>query len=268
MTGAAGADGMDEATLAVLLAKIERKGLRVLSYKDACLKRRLAVRMRARGVHTYVDYGKVLDSTPEEFDLLLDALTINVTRFFRNPETYAVLRERVVPELTARAGPVAVWSAGSATGEEPYSLAILFDHLKGRATVRIDATDLDPGALAFLGRAEYPASAVVDVPRELMTYFSPGPPYTVVEAAKRLVRPIRHDLTRDPAPAPPYQLIVCRNVVIYFDRPTQERLFARFFEALAPGGWLLLGKVETLFGESRAMFKTEDARERLFRKPA
>jgi chemotaxis methyl-accepting protein methylase len=268
VTGPAGTAGADDGSLALLLAKIERKGLRVLSYKDACLKRRLAVRMRARGVHTWVDYGKVLDSAPDELDLLLDALTINVTRFFRNPETYAVLRQRVVPELAALKGPVAVWSAGSATGEEPYSLAILFDHLKGRAGVRIDATDLDPGALAFLARAEYPASAVVDVPRDLMSYFSPGPPFTVVDAAKRLVRPIRHDLTRDPPPAPPYHLIVCRNVVIYFDRPTQERLFERFHEALVPGGWLLLGKVETLFGHSRTLFRTEDARERLFRKPA
>jgi len=268
VTGPADAAGADDGTLAVLLAKIERRGLRVLSYKDACLKRRLAVRMRARGVHTWTDYGKVLDSTPEEFDLLLDALTINVTRFFRNPETYAVLRQRVVPELAAMAGLVAVWSAGSATGEEPYSLAILFDHAKGRANVRIDATDLDPGALAFLARAEYPASAVVDAPRDLMSWFSKGPPFVVADSARRLVRPIRHDLTRDPAPAPPYQLIVCRNVVIYFDRPTQERLFQRFFDALAPGGWLLLGKVETLFGPARTAFRTEDARERLFRKPA
>jgi chemotaxis methyl-accepting protein methylase len=267
VTGPAGA-GVDDGTLALLLAKIERKGLRVLSYKDACLKRRLAVRMRARGVHSYQDYGKVLDASPEEFDLLLDALTINVTRFFRNPETFAVLRQRVVPELAALPGPVAVWSAGSATGEEPYSLAILFDHLQGRAQVRIDATDLDPGALAFLARAEYPAAAVVDVPRDLMSYFSPGPPYVVADAARRLVRPIRHDLTQSPAPAPPYHLIVCRNVVIYFDRAAQERLFERFHEALVPGGWLLLGKVETLFGHARTLFKTEDARERLFRKPA
>jgi chemotaxis methyl-accepting protein methylase len=268
VTGPSGAAGADDGTLALLLAKIERKGLRVLSYKDACLKRRLAVRMRARGVHTWADYGKVLDAKPEEFDLLLDALTINVTRFFRNPETYAVLRERVVPELAAIAGPVSVWSAGSATGEEPYSLAILFEHLKGRATVRIDATDLDPGALAFLARAEYPASALVDVPRDLMSWFSKGPPFIVADAARRLVRPIRHDLTRDPAPSPPYHLIVCRNVIIYFDRPTQERLFERFYDALVPGGWLLLGKVETLFGPARSAFKTEDARERLFRKPA
>ncbi len=259
----------DEPGLVLLMAKIERRGLSVSSYKEPCLRRRLAVRMRARGVHTFGDYARLLDEVPAEFDLLLDALTINVTRFFRNPETFALIRERVVPPLAAMAGPVAVWSAGSATGEEPYSLAILFAAQAGRARVRIDATDLDPGALAFLARAEYPASAVADVPKDLMAqWFSPGPPFRVADAARRLVHPIRHDLTRDAAPAPPYQLIVCRNVVIYFDRATQEKLFERFFDALAPGGWLVLGKVETLFGRSRTLFKTEDARERLFRKPA
>jgi chemotaxis methyl-accepting protein methylase len=260
---------LDEAGLALLMAKIERRGLSVSSYKEPCLRRRLAVRMRARGVHTFGDYAKLLDQVPAEFDLLLDALTINVTRFFRNPETYALIRERIVPPLSALAGPVAVWSAGSATGEEPYSLAILFAAQAGRARVRIDATDLDPGALAFLAKAEYPASAVTEVPKDLMArWFSAGPPYRVAETARKLVHPIRHDLTREAPPAPPYQLIMCRNVVIYFDRATQEKLFERFYDALAPGGWLVLGKVETLFGKARTLFKTEDARERLFRKPA
>jgi len=262
-------DPGDDEALAVLLQKIERRGLRVSSYKEPCLRRRLAVRMRARAVHTWLDYARVLDTTPEEFDLLLDALTINVTRFFRNTDSYAVLRDRVVAELARKPTPVAVWSAGCATGEEPYSLAILFDQATPRARVRIDATDLDPGALAFLGKAEYPASAVEEVPPEVLkTYFSPGPPYRLAERAKKLVRPVRHDLTRDQAPQPPYDLIVCRNVVIYFDRPTQERLFELFHDALVPEGWLLLGKVETLFGTSRTLFKTADARERLFRKSA
>lgn len=260
---------LDEAGLARLIERIERRGLSVSSYKEPCLRRRLAVRMRARGVHTFGDYAKLLDETPGEFDLLLDALTINVTKFFRNPETYALLREKVIPELAAKAGSVGVWSAGSATGEEPYSLAILFAAQGGRARVRIDATDLDPGALAFLAKAEYGESAVSDVPADLKARFlSPGPPFKVAEAARRLVNPLRHDLTKAPPPSPPYHLIVCRNVVIYFDRPTQEKLFERFFHALVPGGWLLLGKVETLFGNARTLFRTEDARERLFRKPA
>jgi chemotaxis methyl-accepting protein methylase len=276
MTTPAAAPLPDDAALAALMLKIERaRGLRLTSYKQPCLRRRLAVRMRARGVHSFGDYARVLDQTPDEYDLLLDALTINVTKFFRNPETYAVLESRVVPQLVALNRPVRVWSAGCATGEEPYSLAILFSEAyagrpgDARARVQIDATDLDPGALAAVDRASYAAPAVDEVRRELLAkYFAPGgPPWRLLDPAKRLVRPVRHDLTHEPAPAAPYDLIVCRNVVIYFDRATQERLFQKFFDALAPGGWLLLGKVETLFGAARTSFRLEDARERLFRRP-
>jgi len=261
-----------DAGLRELMAKIERRGLMVTSYKEPCLRRRLAVRMRARNVHTFDDYSRLLDTAPEEFDLLLDALTINVTKFFRNPETYAVLREKVMPEIGGRGSgagnrEVAVWSAGCATGEEAYSLAILL--LEAGVRGRVDASDLDPGALEFMAKAVYPESAVSEVPKaSLQRWFSPGPPFVVQPAVRQLVRQVRHDLTRDPAPAPPYQLIACRNVVIYFDRPTQERLFKTFYDALAPGGWLVLGKVETLFGPARTLFRTEDPRERVFRKPA
>lgn len=265
----------DDSALELLLLKVERaRGLRLASYKQPCLKRRIAVRMRARGVHSYGDYVKLLDRTPDEYDLLLDALTINVTRFFRNPESFALLRERVVPDLLTRAPPVRVWSAGCASGEEPYSLAILFCEALAarsadlRSRVAVDATDLDPGALAALERASYAASALEEAPADVrQRYFSAGPPYVVKDGPRRLVRGRRHDLTREPPPEPPYDLIVCRNVVIYFDRATQERLFQAFFGALRPGGWLLLGKVETLFGAARSQFKLEDARERLFRRP-
>jgi chemotaxis methyl-accepting protein methylase len=255
-----------------LIGKVEREhGLVLSSYKQPCLRRRLAVRMRARGVHTFAAYATLLDRMPEEYDLLLDALTINVTKFFRNPETFAVLRERVVPGLWAAGGPVTVWSAGCASGEEPYSLALLFAEgarmAAVKARLRIDATDLDPGALEVLRRAEYPASAVENVPPGLLErFFTPGPPYRLDPALARSVRPIAHDLTRDAPPEPPYHLIVCRNVVIYFDRPTQERLLSRFADALVPGGLLLLGKVETMVGPARERFAVEELRERLFRR--
>ena len=253
------------------MGKVEReRGLVLSSYKQPCLRRRLAVRMRARGVHTYAAYATVLDRTPEEYDLLLDALTINVTKFFRNPETFALLRERVVPRLWAAPGPVTVWSAGCASGEEPYSLAILFAERARttaglRARLRIDATDLDPTALETLRRAEYPATAVEDVPPALRERFlTEGPPYRLAAGLAQVVHPLAHDLTWEPAPQPPYQLIVCRNVVIYFDRPTQERLFSTFADALAPGGLLLLGKVETMLGPAKARFELEEPRERLY----
>jgi chemotaxis methyl-accepting protein methylase len=262
--------------LPALMAQVERaRGLSLRSYKDKCLRRRLAVRMRARGVHSFAEYAALLSRVPEEYDLLVTALAINVTKFFRNPETYGALRRLVVEPLWQRGTPVKVWSAGCASGEEPYSLSLLFHEVAGhrssavRGRVRIDATDLDPGALDDLRRAEYPRPAVEDLPAPLLErYFSPGPPYRLDPHVAACVRTIQHDLTREPPPDPPYDLVVCRNVVIYFDRPMQERLFERFTDALRPGGHLLLGKVEALFGPARSRLELVDARERLYRRPA
>jgi len=253
------------------MGKIEReRGLRLSSYKQPCLRRRLAVRMRACGAPSFAAYAEVLDAVPAEFDRLLAALTINVTRFFRNPETWDLLARRVVPELLGARRHVRVWSAGCASGEEPYTLALLFAaHGAAEAVrrLRIDATDLDPEAVEAVRRAEYPASALADVPAALRPlWFTPGPPCRVVPALARRVRAAVHDLTREPPPAPPYQLIVCRNVLIYFDRATQERLLTAFAGALAPGGRLLLGQVETLVGPAREAFELEAPRERLYRR--
>jgi chemotaxis methyl-accepting protein methylase len=259
--------GAGDPALAALLAKVERaRGFRITSYKEPCLRRRLAVRMRARGVSTFDAYARVLDSAPEEYELLLDALTINVTKFFRNPESWAALAARVVAPLASRPGSLAVWSAGCASGEEPYTLAILFAEHGALRRLRIDASDLDRRALEVMAGAEYPATAVDEVPRPLLDrYFGGGPPFRLAPAIVRAVRARRHDLTNEAPPEPPYHLIVCRNVVIYFDRPTQEKLFLRFADALVPGGYLLLGKVETLFGPARERFVLEEPRERLFR---
>lgn len=262
--------------LPALLAQVERhRGLALRCYKDKCLRRRLAVRMRARGLHTFAEYAALLGRMPEEYDLLVAALAINVTKFLRNPEAFAALRERVLEPLWRRGGPIRVWSAGCASGEEPYTLALQFHEIAGdraaavRSRVRIDATDVDPGALDDLRRATYQRPAVEDLPPDLLAaHFSPGPPYRLDPRVASCVRPLLHDLTRDPAPEPPYDLIVCRNVVIYFDRVLQERLFAQFIDALAPGGHLLLGKVEALFGDARGRLVLEDARERLYRRSA
>jgi chemotaxis methyl-accepting protein methylase len=263
--------------LVALLDKISReRAFACASYKDKYLRRRLAVRMRARGVTTYTDYAALLDAEGggPEFDKLLDALTINVTKFFRNWSTFAALERTVVPSLWARPEPrLNVWSAGSASGEEAYSLATLFyRHINsvGEAEragrIRVLGTDIDRDSLATAERGVYSEAAFAETPAELRsTYFSAGSPATVCHGVRSLVRFSRHDIIRDAAPAGQH-LIACRNVIIYFDRPTQEDLFERFHAALAPGGFLVLGKVETLLGDWRTRFVAVDARERIFQR--
>jgi chemotaxis methyl-accepting protein methylase len=267
---------LSDAGFAELTAKISRdRGFGCASYKDKCLRRRIAVRMRARGVHTYSDYAHVLDSDCAEYDKLLDALTINVTKLFRNWETYSAMAEKVVPALWSRPRPeINVWSAGCSSGEEPYSLAALFHQHAERvgalgqlaSRVRVLGSDIDARCLIAAQTGEFEESDFTDTPPEVRRrYFAPAPPYTIVPDVRRLVRFERRDLLAEAPPPGPHHLIVCRNVLIYFDRDTQERLFERFHAALAPDGFLVLGKVETLLGSARTRFVAVDGRERIFR---
>jgi chemotaxis protein methyltransferase CheR len=261
-----------------LTRKISRdRGFACASYKEKCLRRRIAVRMRARGVHTYADYARVLDSDMAEYDRLLDALTINVTKLFRNWSVYETMAEHVIPTLwKLDTRPIQVWSAGCSSGEEPYSLAILFHryaavHGQLSRIERVDilGTDIDRASLTAAERAQFADAAFDETPAELRErYFSASPPFTVAPAVKRSVRFQRRDLLDEfPGGMGGFQLITCRNVLIYFDRDTQERLLTRFHDVLAPGGFLVLGKVETLLGPVRSRFTAVDARERIFRRP-
>jgi len=259
-----------------LTRKISRdRGFACASYKEKCLRRRIAVRMRARSVHTYADYARVLDSDSAEYDRLLDALTINVTKLFRNWSMYEVLAELVVPALwNAGAAPIHVWAAGCSSGEEPYSLAVLFHrYAAAHGLSRLDrvdvlGTDIDRASLIAAERGVFPESGFEETPAELRErYFSAQPPFTIAPAIRQHVRFQRRDLLDEfPTASGGFQLITCRNVLIYFDRDTQERLLLRFHEALAPGGFLVLGKVETLLGPVRSRFAAIDARERIFRR--
>jgi chemotaxis methyl-accepting protein methylase len=268
----------DDGAFRALTAKItQARGVRCEAYKEKCLRRRIAVRMRARGVHTFDEYSRLLDEDTREYERLLDALTINVTKFYRNPETWTALARPHLAELwAARGGQLRVWSAGCASGEEPYTLAVLLAEaartagtVGGAARARVDATDIDRVSLERTADPAYPETAFSEMPAELVRrYFSAETPRRPHPDIRRLVQVRALDLTRERPPHPPYDLIVCRNVVIYFDRATQERLFDQFAGALSPGGLLVLGKVETLLGPARERLTLLDPRERIYRRPA
>jgi chemotaxis methyl-accepting protein methylase len=270
-------DRSDDGAFRMLTEKVFReRGFGCASYKERCLRRRIAVRMRAKGVHTYEDYARLLDRDELEYERLLDALTINVTRLFRNREVFDALATRVIPQLWKSPAPrLRIWSAGCSSGEEPYSLAaLLHQHAavcgatSGLARVDILGTDVHGPSLEAAAKGAYPLAAFDEVPPAIRAaYFSgDGPPYRVSRELRRLVRFETNDLLRDDAPGNGFSLIACRNVLIYFDRASQERLFDRFHAALAPDGILVLGMVETLLGTARNRFATVDARTRIFRR--
>jgi chemotaxis protein methyltransferase CheR len=269
----------EQAAFAELAAKISLgAGIPMEAYKDKCLRRRIAVRMRACAVHTYAEYQAFLDRTPQEYARLKDALTINVTRFYRNAETWNLLRDTVLREICGtELHEVRAWSAGCSSGEEPYTLAMLIAdclEAQGRADrlglVTIDATDIDRECLARAQAARYTPDALSEVPAALAErYFEHEAGFCrVTERVRKRVVLRAADLSSEPPPRRNYHLILCRNVVIYFGRTTQERVFTAFADALAPGGFLVLGKVETLFGPARDRLTLLDPRERVYRRAA
>lgn len=267
-------DERDAAELQELKDLIRRRiGFHCGGYKEKCLRRRLGVRMRARGVHRYSDYGSLLDADPTEFRRLLEAVAINVSKFFRNPEVWEAVRETVLPSLFAlKTRQVRIWSAGCAGGEEPYTIAIMLREyaeanglLDQLARFRILASDVDEDALTSARRAEYMPYAMTDTPADKLARWFEGASYKPRAEIRDLVEFTEGDLMMPGAPAR-VNWVVCRNVVIYFEREIQEDLFSRFGEALLPDGFLLLGKVETLVGPAMSAFRTLRHRERIFQK--
>ena len=263
---------------------IEHHGLDLSRYKESYLKRRLLVRMRALRLPGIEAYARYLRRHPEELGRLQKALSIKVTGFFRNRACFAYLEERVVPDLLRRSASrrrrVTVWSAGCATGEEPYSLAALFASTldrgvepmsrseASRVQVRITATDVDEGALETARRATFPSRALLgSAPTDATRHFEVRTDGTAspTDRLKRMVRFERESLL-DPIGRDDLDLIVCRNVLIYFSLEHQERILTRFASALAAGGYLVLGRVERLFGEARALFDVVSARDRVYRR--
>ncbi len=248
-------------------------GVALELYKPKCLRRRVHVRMRAVGAHTYAEYRDVLARSPGERERLHDALTINVTRFYRNPETWDALRARVLPGLVRRPGPVRAWSAGCASGEEAHTIAMAWAEGAGAAALErltVDATDIDRASLARARAGRYRKEALAELPAGWAErWFREEEGEWVVDPRLHArVRVAAGDLTAAPPPARAYDLVCCRNVVIYFEKALQERLFAGFAEALVPGGILVLGKVETLVGPARERLELVDVRERIYRRPA
>jgi chemotaxis protein methyltransferase CheR len=267
----------EDADFQALMNKITRdRGFQCSSYKDKCLRRRIAVRMRAKGTVTHTEYAELLDADPREYDRLMRSLTINVTKFFRNWDTFAALEQKVIPALWERGErELRIWSAGCASGEEAYSVGILMhkhaaetNHGSQLQAVSIVGTDIDTHCLGEAERAFYGEAALGDTPAGLRARYFPevAGMFTMLPEVKQLVTFQCSDLLRSKPPFEDVHLIVCRNVVIYFEREAQDALFAEFHRALAPGGFLVLGKVETLLGAARGLFSPVNARERIFRK--
>ncbi|MDP9799425.1 two-component system CheB/CheR fusion protein [Catenuloplanes nepalensis] len=263
-------DPQFEALLAYLK---ETRGFDFTGYKRASLMRRVGRRMAQVEIHGYGDYLDYLQVHPDEFTALFNTILINVTGFFRDPEAWAYLREHVVPQLLAGKAPdapIRVWSAGCASGEEAYTIAILLAEQIGveqfRQRVKIYATDVDEEALAEARLASYTDRQIAGLPEELrQRYFeSAGGRHVFRKDMRRSVIFGRNDLMQD-APISRVDLLTCRNALMYFNAEAQSRILSRLYFALADGGVLFLGKAEMLLSHGET-FTAVDLKRRVFRK--
>lgn len=247
--------------LEALLEFLRRaRGFDFTGYKRASLERRIAKRMQSVGCASFTDYLDYLEVRPDEFAALFNTVLINVTCFFRDADTWDFLSESVVPGILARRQPgmpIRIWSAGCASGEEAYTLAMIFAEAVGldafQNDVKIYATDLDEEALAKARQGTYTEREVTDIPPALLDkYFERlDGRYSFRKDLRRHVIFGRHDLIQD-APISRVDLLVCRNTLMYFNAETQARILTRFQFALQDNGVLFLGRAETLMTQGGA----------------
>lgn len=225
--------------------------------KEGLVKSRLTKRLRALGLNTFEQYLHYVkqDQSRQELVTMVEALTTNKTGFFREAQHFTYFREQIIPRLRTLKGKIRMWSAGCSSGEEPFSIAMTLSEALPdlrRRDVRILATDISTPMLKIAREAIYEYEALEGVPAHfLQKYFTcirvrPSRAYQLKEHIRNLVRFARLNLIQPWPMKGPFEVIFCRNVMIYFDKSTQQRLIHRFWELLAPGGYLLVGHSESL----------------------
>ncbi len=254
---------------------IRRSNLNISLYKDVYLRRRLRLRMRISQCKTTEDYLKLAESNPEEYRKLVSTLTINVTRFFRNFETFKKISGVVIPQIVKNREErgerkINVLSVGCSTGEEPYSVAILFlEYLKKTKKdfdFRVIGTDVDKKALFVAIKGIYSKDKVFDVPEDMLNdYFNAtAQGYQVSSELRSSVVFLKKDVLTHRVHRR-FDLILARNILIYFSRSYQEVLEERFHKQLVQGGFLSLGRTESLVGRGRQLFSAVSVPDRIYR---
>lgn len=253
---------VDDDLGAILEYLKEQRGFDFSGYPPAMLARRIERLLGPAGCQDFRAYRNYLTTRPEELDRLVGTITISISEFFRNPLDFELLAERILrPLIAAKASQpqpsLRVWSAGCARGEEPYSVAILLKELLGKEEGRIQshifATDIDSKVLADAENAYYGAATVANVKwRQLSAFFRPeGDGFRLCPEFRRSVIFSIYDML-DPTSRVPsdsvygdFDLVLCRNLLIYFKVDYQVTIFAKLFNSLAAGGYLMLGEAET-----------------------
>jgi len=267
----------DEHDFSFLLDKLSRnRGIDFRQYQRTVIERRIRHRFNLTHCETAWEYISLLNKDPEEYDRLIECLTIKVSEFFRDSAAFTWLREAIVPEIVAARKAdgtkrVRAWSCGAALGQEAFSLAILFGEALGPRIegfdLQIVATDIDRSSLEKAPWGSYAEANVRKIPPHLLLkYFArAGERYVLKDSIRSLVSFQYHDVLSSPV-GEGMDLALCRNVLIYFQKELQEKALNNLHRALGPGGFLVLGGSESLTPGMQSRFDAVDSPARVYRK--
>lgn len=234
-------------------------GLDLSLYKETQMKRRITTLRDKRGYRSYIQYLEALLKDEILLKEFTDRLTINVSEFYRNPKRWEILEKNIFPEMVSRKPKIKIWSAACSTGEEPYSLAILLHEHFPQQNFEIIATDIDDNVLKTANQGIYQNQSLKELPDRLKNkYFErTGTLYSINSKLKQHITFKRHNLLADPYPQN-MDLIVCRNVLIYFTDKAKNSIYQGFSDSLSANGILFVGSTEQIFTPQQYDFELEE----------
>ncbi len=240
-------------------AVLKQTAIDLSAYKEAQMKRRIDGFITKQGFDTYLAFAEAIRTNKPLLESFVNYLTINVSEFWRNPDQWQILEKQILPELIKNnSGTLKIWSAACSTGDEPYSLVMLLEKFMPLSKIRIFATDLDKQVLEKARAGLYSEKSLKGLPKELMTkHFRNmgGDCFAVSDEVKRCVEFKEHNLLKDAYPTG-CDLIVCRNVLIYFTEEAKDEIFLKFNKSLRDEGVLFLGSTEQIIQPRRFGYKT------------
>ncbi|WP_209122593.1 protein-glutamate O-methyltransferase CheR [Alkalihalobacillus sp. BA299] len=239
---------------------VKRKtGIDLNLYKEAQMKRRLTSLREKKGYSDFTSFFQAMLKDEKLFDEFLERMTINVSEFYRNPKRWEVLEKKILPRLLKETSRPKVWSAACSTGEEPYTLAIILSHFIPLSQISILATDIDRAILERAKVGFYTERSIKDVPKDVLqkAFKKDSIGYTIQDEIKKAIKFKQGNLLADRFETN-FDLIVCRNVMIYFTEEAKHELYQKFSAALRPGGVLFVGSTEQIFNPHIYRFETED----------
>ena len=249
-------------------------GVSLTGYRDAYLRRRIDLRMKAVGIDNYAAYTRFLDKNKNEMTEFMNTITINVTEFMRDKTPFLFFQNDILPNLIEKKKKsqnnlVRFWSAACSNGEEPYSIGICSKEvLPADWSISIYATDIDDDSLNRASKGIYDKEHLKNLdPSLIQKYFEPsGNDFKVRNIRKLSIRFMKHDLTSQPPVSKHFDVVFCRNVMIYFNDEQKVKMLTDFYNSLSDGGYLIIGKSETLPDEIRELFAVVSIKEKIFKK--